>query len=120
MVSFPPPGSTLTCEEVKIRAARNNNDFMYVRVSLNDSQLENAERFRIAPNECLDIYERVPKEYAAPSGSPSTPDGYWIMLRSLPPGTHTLGFIAFYTNPTSKYGDMVQNISYELSVLALE
>jgi hypothetical protein len=120
MVRFPPPGSNLTCEDAKRGAARNNNDFTYIRVVLNDTQLENAERFRIAPDECFNIYERVPQEYAAPSGSPSATDGYWIMLRPLPPGTHTLEFKAFYTNPTSKYGDMVQNISYELTVPALE
>lgn len=118
MLVYPPPGSTLTCEQAKGAAAENNNDFVYIRVSINGSELENAERFRLASNECFNVYERIPKEYEAPLAAPSATDGYWVMLKPLPPGRYNLEFRAFYTKTDSEYGDMVQNISYDLTVLA--
>jgi len=117
-VSFSQPGTAQTCKESKKYAAENNNDFVYIRVLLNGSELENAERFRLASKECFNLFERVPEAFDAPSVAPSATDGYWIMLKPLPPGTHKLEFRAFYTNQGASYGDMVQNISYDLTVLA--
>jgi len=118
IVHYTPPDSDITCEEAKKRAAENNNNFVYIRVFLNGSQLENAQRFRLASKECFNLFERVPEEFNAPSVAPSATDGYWIMMKPLPPGTHKLEFRAFYTNQGTSYGDMVQNISYELTILA--
>lgn len=118
MVYFTPPGVVQNCEIAKKNAAQNNNDFVYIRVFLNGSELENAERFRLASKECFDLFERVPQMYNAPSAAPSATDGYWIMLKPLPAGMHKLEFRAFYTNQDASHGDMVQNISYELTVLA--
>lgn len=118
MVYSAPPGSTLTCDEAKQRAAQNNNDFVYINVFLNGTKLENAERFRLASITCFDLFERVPIQFQAPVAAPSATDGYWIMLEPLPAGTHQLEFQAFYTANGSSFGDMVQNISYDLTILA--
>ena len=117
MIYYAPPGATMTCADARRRAAQNNNDFVYIRVFLDGEELEGADRFRLASTECFDLLERVPERFGAPVVAPSATDGFWIMLKPLPPGPHRLEFQAFYTNNGSSYGDMVQNISYDLTVL---
>lgn len=117
MLTYAPPGSAMTCEQAKAGAARNNNNYVQLRVSLNGSLLENPRRFRAASEACFDAYARVPAEFDAPSVEPSATDGFWILLEPLPPGKHELSFQAFYTTQESSFGDMVQNISYELTIL---
>jgi len=117
VVYYTPPGVQQTCETAKRNAARNNHGFVFIRVSLNGERLENAERFRLASAECFDIFARIPEEYNAPSAAPSATDGFWIMLKPLPSGTHRLEFRAFYTEQGSSIDNMVQNISYDLTIL---
>jgi hypothetical protein len=118
MVYYAPPGSEASCEMVKRGAALNNSEFVYIRVALDGSELDQAQRFRLASKSCFNLFARVPKEFDAPSVDPSATDGYWIMLKPLPPGHHKLEFRAFYSRPGASYGDMVQNISYDLTVLS--
>lgn len=116
MLVYPSQGSTQTCDDMKAMAAENNDRFVYIRVFLDGSQVKNAERFCVASDDCFDLSARVPATASAPSFSPSATGGYWIMLRPLPIGSHHLKFQAFYTNPDSGFGDMVQNITYDLII----
>jgi hypothetical protein len=116
MLAYPPRGSTFTCDAVKAMAAQNNARYVYVRVYLDGSEVQNAERFRVASLDCFDLMGRWPASAGAPIVAPAATDGYWIMLRPLPPGQHRLEFRALYTNPDQDLGDTVQNISYDLTI----
>lgn len=117
MVVYPPRGSSITCDAAKATAAQNNARHVFVRVFLDGFELPNAGRFRVASHECFDLMGRWPADASAPVISPTATDGYWIMLRPLPPGRHKLEFRALYTNPDQAFGGMVQNISYDLLIL---
>lgn len=116
MLVYPPRGGSITCSGAKEEAARNNNRYTYIRVYIDGVQVQNAERFRVASVDCFNLLAHIPPEVNAPDVSPSATDGYWIMLRPLPVGTHKLDFQAFYTNPEVDFGGMVQNISYDLKI----
>lgn len=117
MLVFPPRGTESTCDQMKAMAAQNNDRYVYVRVYLDGSQVQNAERFRVGSLDCFDLMARAPASADASSIAPSATDGYWIMLRPLPLGQHRLEFRAFYTNPDFDFGGMVQNISYDLTIV---
>ncbi len=112
------PATGADCPDAKAEAARQNDSFVYLRVILDGSELEDPQRFRIASEQCFDPYKLTPPEAGAPRNVVAATDGYWIMLRPLPPGPHRLEFRAFYTNPDEALGDMVQNISYTLDIQA--
>jgi hypothetical protein len=116
MLIYTPPGVFATCADTKAAAARNNDRFVYIRVSVDGARVRDAERFRLASTDCFNLTERVEAPYPVPAYAPSATDGYWLMLRPLPPGRHRLEFQAFYTNPDEDFGGMVQNISYELTI----
>lgn len=117
VLEYTPPGSEGSCDVVRTRAAENNGQYVYVKVRLDGSEVTDAERFRLASSDCFDPLMRVPKAIDPPSFAPAATDGYWIMLRPLPTGRHTLEFRAFYTNSGAGLGDMVQNITYDLTIL---
>ena len=117
MVVYPPRELSITCDAAKATAAQNNARHVFVRVFLDGFELQNAERFRVASLDCFDLMGRWPAAAGAPVISPTATDGYWIMLRPLPSGQHILEFRALYTNPEQAFGNMVQNISYDLTIL---
>ncbi len=110
------PGSSTTCEDVKAAAARNNDRFVYIRVSINGVQITNTERLRVASQDCFDPFARNSALKSADSRLIGATDGYWVLLRPLPEGKYALEFSAFYTNPDVEFGDMVQNITYDLEI----
>ena len=50
------------------------------------------------------------------TGYPAATDGYWLMLRPLPVGTHTLKFQAQYQRTDEFLGSMAQDVEYQLLV----
>jgi hypothetical protein len=112
------PASVADCVAIKAEAARNNDRFVYLKVLLDGTELSQPELYRIASAACFDPFARVPADVGAPRDALAATDGYWVMLRPLPPGPHRLEFRAFYTNPDEEFGDMVQNIAYDLIVEA--
>jgi hypothetical protein len=110
------PARMEDCPWMQAEAARNNDSFVYLKVFLDGEALEEPERFRLASVDCFDPFVRTPPQAGAPPDALAATDGYWIMLRPLPPGPHRLEFRAFYTNPDEAFGDMVQNIAYDLMV----
>jgi hypothetical protein len=111
-----PPEVVRTCAETRAQVARNNDTYVYIRISVDGIPIPDAERFRIAPHICFDPFAAAPSDARMPRTSIAATDGYWIMLRPLPPGQHRLEFRAFYTNPDAASGDMVQNIAYDLTI----
>ena len=116
VITGAPPDLSDACATAKREAARNNDSYVYIRVSLNGSEVDKAERFRIASEECFDLFSRLPQQMRPQVGYHSATDGYWIMLKPLPAGQYHLEFKAFYTNDGDAFGDMVQNISYDLTI----
>jgi hypothetical protein len=116
VISGVPPTLSDACATAKRNAARNNDTYVYIRVSLNGSEVDKAERFRIASEECFDLLSRLPQQMTPQLGYHSATDGYWIMLKPLPAGQYHLEFKAFYTNNGDAFGVMVQNISYDLTI----
>lgn len=112
------PATLADCQAIRAEAARNNDTYVYLKVLLDGEALTEPQRFRIASADCFDPFARTPADAQAPRDALAATDGYWIMLRPLPPGPHLLEFRAFYTNPDEALGDMVQNIAYDLTVSA--
>ena len=59
---------------------------------------------RVASGACFDSFR------GSPSGAT---DGYWLMLKPLPPGKHQLAIAASYRDGPKQ---MLQNFRYELEV----
>lgn len=106
------------CAQAMAMVARENDTFVYLKVIFDGLPIDHPEHYRIASQTCFDPYERVADDPQSPKGILAATDGYWIMLRPLSPGRHRLEFRAFYSNPDEALGDMVQNITYDLDVLA--
>ena len=117
MLVFTSTDRSRTCDAVRADVAENNDRFVQLRVILDGAEITGLQQQRIASQDCFDPLARVPRSVNPPSYAPAATDGYWVMLRPLPPGDHRLEFRAFYTNQNSAFGDMVQNITYDLTVL---
>lgn len=111
------PATDADCPALQAEAATNNDRFVYLKVFLDGAALDQPDRYRIASATCFEPFARTPAYAAAPKDALAATDGFWIMLHPLPPGAHRLDFRAFYTNPDEALGEMVQNISYDLTVL---
>ncbi|WP_309668392.1 hypothetical protein [Tabrizicola sp.] len=112
------PDFSQPCADTRADVARNTLTYVYLRVSLDGEEVEDVNRFRLAPDACFDPFAAAPVTARVPRGGTAATDGFWIMLRPLPAGAHRLEFRAFYTNPDEALGDMVQNITYDLTILA--
>ena len=105
-----------TCEQAKISAAVNNNNALNLFVEIDGVPVKDVKRFRARTEKCFDIYEKVEKSLHPYRAYPSASDGYWVLLRPLPIGKHTIKFGGGYNNPGDPYGHMVQDIEYEVTV----
>jgi len=81
-----------------------------VDVQVDGVDIPEPERFRFASSECFDMNAMVPAHQNAKPLYPTASDGYWMMLKPLPPGKHTVAFRGIY-------GALIQNIKYDLTVL---
>lgn len=109
-------GNRYTCENAKALAAVNNDNALELFVELDGVAVENPKRFRARTKQCFDIFERVPKNLNSYNAYPSASDGYWLLLRPLQKGKHTIKFGGRYPSPDTAYGHMVQDIEYEIFV----
>jgi hypothetical protein len=116
MVYWRPEGATLSCERVKELAALNNDELLEIAIQLDAAQAANPAHSRLASENCFDLYGKVPRELNPPKAYPAASDGYWVMLKPLSKGRHVLKFQAKYDREDGAYGQMLQNIEYELVV----
>lgn len=116
MAYWPPAGETGVCADMQRGAALNNDQLLQITVEIDGQAISDAQSHREKTNACFDFYARVPREWNPPKAYPAASDGYWIMLKPLPPGEHTIRYTASYNRPDGAYGDMVQNIEYRIKI----
>lgn len=116
MVYWPRYKGAITCDEAKENAALNNDSLLEIRIELDGMESWNPANTRIASSECFDLLGMVPREYEPPYVYPAASDGYWVMLKPLSRGTHSLKFSAQYNNEEGDFGHMAQDIEYQLIV----
>lgn len=117
MLKYPGDGKPLTCKSAKESAAMNNNFLRSFLVSIDGQKIVNPAFHRYASPDCFDLFDLAPKSMGAPRVYPSATDGYWVMLKPLPPGPHRIKFRAEYHNPGNGYGTMIQDIEYQLDIV---
>jgi hypothetical protein len=105
-----------TCEAAIRDAAMNNDTALDLFVELDGVAMNDVKNYRAKTKVCFNIYERVPKEFNAYNAFPSASDGFWILLKPLSIGTHTIKFGGRYNRASGAYGRMVQDIEYQITV----
>lgn len=118
MVYFPQHGyeHLYTCEMAKTSAALNNDKLLDIYIELDGMPSWNPASTRMASPQCFDLLGMIPREYGPPEIYPAATDGYWVMLKPLSKGKHTLKFRAIYGREEGAYGRTEQDIEYELIV----
>ncbi|GAA5075128.1 hypothetical protein GCM10025759_18340 [Lysobacter panacisoli] len=97
-------GGGMSCEEKQAASARLADHVNTGLVLIDGRPVGQLQRMRVAAGDC---FARSPDLPASSS------DGYWLMLKPLPPGPHQLAITAAYKEgPRS----MMQNFRYELDV----
>jgi hypothetical protein len=112
----PTENSGYTCEMAKSHAAMNNDTALDLFVEVDGVAVKEVRNYRARTEDCFDIFERVPKRFHAYNAYPSASDGYWILLRPLTKGKHTIKFGGRYNRESGAFGRMVQDIEYEVLV----
>lgn len=107
------PDHTHPCSTLQARAAVNNDHLVSAVVLIDGVPLADVAQYRVRSDGCfaLDPQARVG---ASPSAAA---DGYWLLLKPLSPGRHTLSIGANYGSRDDEgYGHMQQNFEYVLDV----
>lgn len=117
MVSYPRSTEDVTCLAAKARSALNNDNLRAFVVSIDGDKIVNPAFHRYGSPDCFDMLARAPKNPHSTRLYPSATDGYWVMLKPLPLGPHTIKFRAEYDNPDEAYGLMVQDIEYQIDIV---
>jgi len=108
------PGVMLTCEQVKARAAVNNEHVVATEISLDGTRFKlDGLRMR---SDCFNAYEFADYLDYHEFYGPSATDGYWLMLPPLSKGKHVLRVHARYDNKGADLGDLEQRFDYELDI----
>ncbi|HJW46850.1 MAG TPA: hypothetical protein VJ484_10235 [Lysobacter sp.] len=94
----------ISCEEKAAQAAQMADHVTSALVLLDGRPLGELKRMRVASGGCFDSFSGSP---------PGATDGYWLMLKPLPPGKHQLAIAASYRDGPRQ---MLQNFRYELEV----
>lgn len=105
-----------TCEEVKQESALNNSELYFVYAELDGHSIPNIRNNRIKSKDCFDLHELLIQTQTAKKVYPTATDGYWLMLRPLSKGIHSLKFNAQYNHNTAVHGNMMQDIEYTIEV----
>jgi len=116
MVYWPRYEDSLSCKNAKKSAALNNDELLSIEINLDSISAWNPANTRISSSECFDLLGLIPRELDPPKVYPAATDGYWVMLKPLPKGAHTLTFKAQYNSENRAYSKMAQDIEYELTV----
>lgn len=100
----------LPCKVLQEGAAVNNDRLGSAVVLVDGVRVPDVVRYRVRSKGCFPLI-------AGDEQSPSTAaDGYWLLLKPLPLGRHTITVGANYAADQSGYGHMVQNFEYLLHV----
>lgn len=110
MVYWQPSGTSVPCAELQADAAVNNDRLLSAVVVLDGQSMGDMRRHRVRTDGC---FRMVPSDAGSRLGAA---DGYWLMLKPLARGRHTLEVGANYGPSGTGYGGMVQNFSYVIDV----
>lgn len=117
MVYWSPRDATkFTCDRAKQLAALNNDTALDLFAEIDGEQIPNLKKYRVATQDCFNVFARIPPTQHSYNAYPSATDGYWLLLEPLPVGRHVLKFGGKYNRQSEAYGRMVQDIEYELIV----
>lgn len=100
----------LPCKVLQESAAVNNDRLGSAVVLIDGIRVTDVTRYRVPSNGCFPLID--PEEESPDTAS----DGYWLLIKPLPPGRHTLTIGANYAADDDGYGRMVQNFEYVLHV----
>ncbi len=113
-VSYPrQPKSGYSCSEAQADATYANAATLDLFATVDGTPVPNLLSHRAATKKCFDIFARAPNAFNA---TPSATDGFWLMLKPLSKGVHTLSFGGRQTDARSGNNRMVQDIEYELVI----
>jgi hypothetical protein len=85
----PDEGCQCTCDMVKGWAKEATDSPAMLVLEVDGKRVEHMETYRQATKQCFDMGARTPEKYSV---FPSAANGYYVMLRPLAPGRHTLNF----------------------------
>ena len=100
----------MPCAELQRGSAVNNDRLVSAVVVLDGKPLGDMRLHRVRSDGCFAF---DPEDASSPLAAA---DGYWLMLKPLSRGHHTISVGANYGAPDQAYGGMVQNFEYELDV----
>lgn len=107
---------SFTCEQAKASAALNNETALDLFAEIDGAAVAELKQYRVSTSQCFDVFGRVPSNQRRHNAYPSASDGYWLAVKPLPKGHHTLKFGGKYNRNSPAFGRMVQDIEYELVV----
>ncbi len=105
-VLAPGRGRTGTCAQMSRDVARMTDGVELLVLEIDGVRHDNLARHRQATPECFNLWAR---SGTGDSAFPSAANGYYVMLKPLPPGRHTINF-------GGALRDMSQAVSYTLWV----
>ena len=103
---------SITCERAKQGARSIMQSPTNLYLSIDGKKISDVSAHREASKECFDPYKlfaRSQELKTSPPGFPAASDGYWIAIKPLPVGKHTLRF-------GGQVPSFSQDITYELTV----
>ena len=98
------------CRQLQAGAAVNNDHLVSAVVLVDGIPVADVARYRVRSDGCFTMSSDLVHTRLAAS------DGYWILLRPLRPGRHTISIGANYGTDDEAFGRMLQNFEYELDV----
>ncbi|NQZ23296.1 MAG: hypothetical protein HRT53_14730 [Colwellia sp.] len=116
MAYWPGNGVTKTCEQVKQESALNNDELYFVYVELDGHSVPNMRNNRIKSKDCFDLHGLLVQQKNVEKVYPAATDGYWLMLKPLAKGLHSLKFNAQYQHDSALHGKAMQDIEYIIEV----
>jgi hypothetical protein len=116
MVYWPRNLPNYTCDRAKASAALNNDTAMDLFAEIDGQAVPALKSHRVTTDKCFNAFGRIPADQRPYDAYPAASDGYWLMVKPLPPGVHRLKFGGRYNRNSPEYGRMVQDIEYELVV----
>lgn len=111
-VSSPKRGGRAPCGELKADAAVNNDHLVSAVVLIDGVPVEDVVRYRVRSDGCFALFPDDPEHGDLLAAS----DGYWLLIKPLPPGRHAIVVGANYGAPSGGFHRMLQNFEYELRV----
>lgn len=116
MVYYHRKKGAMTCDRAKELAALNNDELLSINIEIDSITALNPAHTRLSSPECFDFLAKVPRELNPPKYYPAASDGYWVMLKPLSKGAHSIKFQAKYDRTNGGHSKMAQDIEYEIIV----